>query len=96
MEVAQNHLALRRGHGRQILRQAVAIVKVDAAIEDRARDFERRSIRSMDALHLACAEAANVDYFCTCDDNLLRKAKRIAFTRMCVMSPQELAEVLEP
>jgi len=49
----------------------------------------------MDALHLACAEAADVDYFCTCDDNLLRKAKRIASLRTRIVTPLELAEVLE-
>jgi predicted nucleic acid-binding protein len=95
LEVAQNPLALRRGHGRQILRQAAAIVKVDASIEERAAEFKRRGIKSMDALHLACAEAAGVDYFCTCDDNLLRKAKRIALSRIRSVNPLELAEVLE-
>ncbi len=49
----------------------------------------------MDALYLACAEAADVDYFCTCDDNLLRKAKQIALLRMRIVTPLELAKVLE-
>lgn len=95
LEVAQNPLALRRGHGRQVLKQATAIVKVDSTLEERAASFEQRGIRSMDALHLACAEAADVDYFCTCDDNLLRKAKQIALLRMRIVTPLELAKVLE-
>ncbi len=31
----------------------------------------------MDAIHLACAESAEVDVFLTTDDRLLKKAKRI-------------------
>jgi len=30
----------------------------------------------MDALHIACAQKAKVDFFITCDDNLLKKLKR--------------------
>ncbi len=32
--------------------------------------------RGFDALHLACAEAAGVDIFVTCDDRLLAAARR--------------------
>ncbi len=49
----------------------------------------------MDSLHLAVAEKANVDYFCTCDDKFLRRAKAIPDLRTVVVSPLELIEVLE-
>lgn len=50
---------------------------------------------SSDALHLAVAEAAQADYFCTCDDRLLRKAKQIADLKVKTLSPLELIEELE-
>lgn len=31
----------------------------------------------MDAVHIACAEKAKADFFVTCDDNLIKKLKRI-------------------
>ena len=31
----------------------------------------------MDAMHVACAENAKADFFVTCDDNLIKKLKRI-------------------
>jgi predicted nucleic acid-binding protein len=49
----------------------------------------------LDALHLASAEAAQVDYFCTCDDRLLKKAKTVHDLKTVVVSPIELAEELE-
>ncbi|MCI5164443.1 MAG: hypothetical protein D3917_21010 [Candidatus Electrothrix sp. AX5] len=32
---------------------------------------------SIDALHLASAEVVKADFFCTCDDKFLKKAKGI-------------------
>ena len=48
------------------------------AIEDRAAELQKQNISPFDALHLAAAESARSDYFLTTDDNLLRKAKRVA------------------
>ena len=38
---------------------------------------KQQSLRAMDAIHLALASAAKADFFCTCDDRLLRKAQGI-------------------
>ncbi|NUQ39619.1 MAG: hypothetical protein HUU23_17905 [Caldilineales bacterium] len=46
----------------------------------------------MDALHVATAEAAGVEYFCTCDDRLLRRAKANTSISIRVVNPLELAE----
>jgi predicted nucleic acid-binding protein len=45
----------------------------------RARTTEliANGMRGFDALHLACAEAAAVDVFVTCDDRLLAVAQRL-------------------
>ncbi len=44
----------------------------------------------MDALHLACAINYPTDYFCTTDDNLLKKAKNIEVIKTKIASPLEL------
>jgi hypothetical protein len=38
-------------------------------------------------LKKACAEAAGADYFCTCDDNFLKKAKALKDSQMTALSP---------
>lgn len=68
---------------------------VDEQIEQRARHFMQMSIKIMDALHLAAAEAAGADYFCTCYDHFLRRAKTIANLKTSVVSPLELIEAIE-
>lgn len=95
LEIARNSLAMRREHGEQVLRRATATLRVDESVESRASEFARRGLAAMDALHLAVAEKAKVDYFCTCDDKFLRRAKTIPDLRTTIVSPLELIEVLE-
>lgn len=63
----------------------------DSAILQRARALESVGLKGRDALHLAAAEHARVDYFVTCDDKLLRRARRIG-PSVRVVSPLELSE----
>ncbi|MFM7219786.1 MAG: hypothetical protein ACKO21_06185 [Nodosilinea sp.] len=49
-------------------------MKVTSATIQRAGDLQELGFKPFDALHIACAEAANVDTFLTTDDQLLRKA----------------------
>ena len=44
----------------------------------------------MDALHLASAIEAKADYFCTCDDKFLKKAKAMDTLQTKAVSPLEL------
>jgi predicted nucleic acid-binding protein len=46
--------------------------------------------KPLDALHLAFASASKVDYFCTCDDKFLRKAKSLEGLKIKVVSPTDL------
>jgi predicted nucleic acid-binding protein len=78
-----------------VLAQATAIVIVDTSIEQRSTYFVQMGVKVMDALHLAAAEAAQADYFCTCDDRFLRKAKRISGLQTIVVSPLELIEAID-
>ncbi len=95
LETQRNPLALRREHGEQVLAQATSIVIVDAQIEQRSLHFVQLGIKIMDALHLAAAEAAGADYFCTCDDRFLRRAKTVAGLQTSVVSLLALIEAIE-
>lgn len=95
LEMTQNPQAIRREHSEQVLAQATMIVLVNESIEKRSTIFVKAGIKIMDALHLAAAEAAEADYFCTCDDRFLRRAKAIAGVRTVIVSPLELIEAIE-
>ncbi len=46
---------------------------VDEAIKQRGLQLEQQGIKAVDALHVACAEASNSDYFLTCDKRLINR-----------------------
>lgn len=94
-EAEQNPLSVRREHAKAILTQAHMRATIDEAAETRAKALVEMGIKPMDALHLALAEASHVDYFCTCDDRLLRKAQQISGLQVKVVSPVDLIKELE-
>ena len=94
-EMEHNVLVVRREHARAVLAKASWVVRMESATEQRAAVFVERGIRPLDAVHVALAEAANVDYFCSCDDRLLRKLKRMRDLRVKPRSPLELVEELD-
>ena len=58
-----------------VLALAKEWIEINDEAESLAESLENRGIRPMDAVHLALASTARVDFFATCDDRLLRKAK---------------------
>lgn len=46
---------------------------VNEEIRVRAQLLETEGLGAIEALHLACAEATETDYFLTCDDRLIRR-----------------------
>ena len=87
---------VRKQYALEVLSQAKIFVRTDEQIEERARLFLSLGIKPLDALHLASAEAAQVDYFCTSDDRFLRRARAVADIRTRAVSPLELvAEVAQ-
>lgn len=52
-------------------------ISCDEGILDRSLEFEKYGLMGMDAVHIACAEKAKVDFFVTCDDNLIKKLTQI-------------------
>jgi len=57
--------------------RALASEEVDEtpAVLEQAQQIAARGVRAKDALHVACAMAAECDYFLTTDDLLLKKMK---------------------
>jgi predicted nucleic acid-binding protein len=94
-EVERNPKIMRREFGLDVLSNANEFVNLDETVEQQAKLFEKAGIKPLDALHLASAEKAGADYFCTCDDKFLKKAKRISSLKTQAVSPLELIQELE-
>jgi predicted nucleic acid-binding protein len=85
----------RRGYALEVLLKASVFIQIDEEMKNRGKELADAGIMSIDALHLASAEKAEADYFCTCDDKLLKKAKALCEPKMRVVSPIELLEEIE-
>jgi len=55
------------------IQKAKQIQMIHEGILTRAQEMESQHIKGLDALHLACAEELNADYFLTCDDIILKR-----------------------
>src|SRR5260370_28269337 len=87
--------AERQARARDMLKLASAMELVDE-IEAHADDLVHEGLRPLDALHVAFASRAKAEYFCTCDDRLLKKSKRLKTLATKVVSPLELiAEIAQ-
>jgi len=94
-EIKSAPSSMRREYALEVLSKARTFVRLNERTEKRAARFVALGVKPLDALHLASAEAAKADRFCTCDDRLLQKAKVIAGLRIRPVSPIELIEELE-
>lgn len=94
-ETERNPNLTRREYATEILRKAKQWVALDESIENRARALNALAFKPLDALHLAAAEAAEADYFCTCDDRLLKRARSLKALRIPVLSPLDLIGEIE-
>ncbi len=94
-EAEQNPLPIRREHSYFVLAKARTTINVTARIKERASQFLQHGIKPLDAVHLALAEASQADYFCTCDDQLARKARRIGDLQVKVVSSLDLIQEIE-
>ncbi len=89
-EAGRNPHPLRKSHTEEVLARSVQVVRVSDEIEQRARTYNQAGLKPLDALHLACAVQAGADYFCTCDDQLLRRARLADTGSTKVVTPVEL------
>lgn len=61
---------------------AVAMNVVDDVLIQRGEEIGRFGIKAMDALHIACAEAASCDWFLTTDRGILKKLQTLGGMRI--------------
>lgn len=94
-EVERNPNIARKEYALEVLSKAKLFVVLNDRIENRAKELNIIGIKPLDALHLASSEEAQADYFCTCDDRLLNKAKAVKGIKTKVVSPIELIEEIE-
>ena len=50
---------------------------ITETIRSRAKEIEMFGVKPIDALHVACAEASQSDYFLTCDKRLINRCKHL-------------------
>ena len=81
---------IRREYGNDVLKIATVDVEVSEALRDRAVELQAGGLKSLDALHVASAEASGADYFCTCDDGILNKARNAPLANVRILSPVDL------
>jgi predicted nucleic acid-binding protein len=89
-EMSRNPYPLRRAYAQAALVRAVTVVRLSAPIEARAGQLAAAGLAPLDALHLSCAVEAGADYFCTCDDRLLRRGRAAQSAPPKIVSPLEL------
>lgn len=61
---------------------AVQMVPVDDALICRGEEIERYGLKAMDAIHVACAEAASCDWFLTTDRGITKKLHELGGMRI--------------
>jgi len=79
-----------------MLTLASQVLKLVDEIEAQADTFVKAGIKPMDALHLASASWTKADYFCTCDDKLLKRSKKLKTLDTKVVSPLQLIAEVAP
>jgi predicted nucleic acid-binding protein len=94
-EGEQSSLAIRREQTFAVLSKVRNIVQVTEKEKLRAAKLMTFRIKPLDALHLALAETGKADYFCTCDDQLLRNAKKVKDLMVKVVNPIDLVQEIE-
>lgn len=85
----------RKEESLEILKIAKKKVGLTQDIELLARRLQASGVQPLDALHLAAAALSKADYFCTCDDKFLKKARKYEGLDIAIVSPAELVMELD-
>jgi predicted nucleic acid-binding protein len=83
-ENSRNPYPIKQEAMSRYLQLAESRQEVNEAICKRAEELEQNGLKAIDALHVACAEAVNSDYFITCDKRLINRCSKLT---MKVMNP---------
>jgi predicted nucleic acid-binding protein len=95
-ENSRNPDPIRQDWVNRVAALAIETRLVTPPIRERAQWLEQAGVKGLDALHLACAEAAAVDYFVTVDDRLIRRYRRLkrGQQQFEISNPTEFARVI--
>ncbi|MBN1890653.1 MAG: PIN domain-containing protein [Thermoflexales bacterium] len=88
-ENSRNPFPLRQRWVNRCLGLAGSRQPVNDTIRQRALELEQEGIKAVDALHLACAEAAASDCFLTCDDKAIKRYSSRTDKTVHVFNPVE-------
>lgn len=96
-ETSRNPQPLRRDWVKKVTGLAEETQPVNEAIRKRAHDLEQGGVKAIDALHLACAEAAQANYFVTGDDRLIKRYQQLKAgdTDPIICNPTEFVRKIE-
>jgi len=94
-EIKQIPDQIRKENTLEILMLAEKTLELTAEIETLARNIQDHGIKPLDALHLAFASFSGIDYFCTCDDKFMKKARKLENLNTRVAYPTELVMELD-
>lgn len=86
----------RQIRAKEMLKLARQTLKLDDDIQAHALELHRSGIKPIDALHLAFASSIAADYFCTCDDKLLKKSKKLSSLNVSIVTPLQLIAEVSP
>jgi predicted nucleic acid-binding protein len=76
----------------EILKLATHVIPLNEPIERIALLFADHGVKSLDAMHVASAGWAKVNFFCTCDDKLLKRRELFKSHGIEVLSPLHLVQ----
>jgi predicted nucleic acid-binding protein len=94
-EINRNPHPQRKMYALEVLNLAKITLEVNSVVEQQAKELVKAGLKPLDALHVALATALPCDYFCTCDHQLLKRAKQIPDIISKIVSPLELIMELE-
>ena len=89
-EAGRNPRPDRMAYADDVLGHAKRFVRLSPGVEERWRAYNEAGLKPLDALHLSCAVEAGAEYFCTCDDRLLKRARVIHDGPPKIVNPLEL------
>ena len=83
-ENSRNPYPIKQESMSRSLQKAQVRQEVNESIRQRAEQLEYNGLKAVDALHVASAEAANSDWFVTCDQRLINRCSELT---MKVVNP---------
>lgn len=96
IENDQNPHPDRKDHTETVLSLASHYLPTTEPVTERANAYVKAGLKELDALHLAIAVEGGASFFCTVDDQLLRRGRKIDTNETNVLSPLEMIRHLDP